>query len=331
MPPVSSSRPRTPRHGRTRMTFRALPTRSTARPTAPAPAWRPSLSLRFRTNCTPVDFDLGLFVGTAAQSHHRCRRGTIACANHRTLSLSCHPSLGTGIAEICQRVDRNSFYRPARPCVLATGAGGDEAAAPTFRAAIRTAEAKFADAGGLATRIQLLRTTQHRAARRIVVSSSQLPLPAAESSALRRRIAEMIKGLLAAMGLAGLAAGLVVQGAIAAPIAPTAQLLFFKGDHWNAYTTITAAITRTITTIDIMRIGFIGMATGIITETPRRSDIVGARQMGLRTGNRPRLPAVAIPQRRLEGTKRADFTHKRTNHDPRSTTNPGAERSAVLT
>jgi hypothetical protein len=244
LPPVSSSRPRTPRHGRTRMTFRASPTRSTALPTAPTPAWRPSLSLRFRTNCTPVDFDLGLFVGTAAQSHHRCRRGTIACANHRTLSLGCHPSLGTGIAEISKRVDRNSFYRPARPCVLATGAGGDEAAAPTFRAAIRTAEAKFADAGGLATRIRLLRTTQHRAARRIVVSSSQLLLPAAESSALRRRIAEMIKGLLAATGLAGLAACFVVQGAIAAPIAPTAaeitapqvrsleRVYYYNGRHY---------------------------------------------------------------------------------------------------
>jgi hypothetical protein len=32
-----------------------------------------------------------------------------------------------------------------------------------------------------------------------------------------------------------------------------------------------ADVTRTITTIDIMRIGFTGMATGIITEKTRRS------------------------------------------------------------
>jgi hypothetical protein len=54
----------------------------------------------------------------------------------------------------------------------------------------------------------------------------------------------MIKGLLAAMGLAGLAAGSVVQGAIAAPIAPTAaeitahqgrsleRVYYYNGRHY---------------------------------------------------------------------------------------------------
>jgi hypothetical protein len=52
----------------------------------------------------------------------------------------------------------------------------------------------------------------------------------------------MIKGLLAAMGLAGLAAGLVVQGATAAPIAPTEitvlqgrsmeRVYYYNGRHY---------------------------------------------------------------------------------------------------